>query len=195
MDSYVINLKRRADKWEQFQELNNAKGLAGYKRFNAISPGEVGFGFNMTPGEWGCYLSHRMIWSRVRENTLIMEDDATLTREFHIPELPEGFDLYYLGGNDTMFTAKPGEKCGHFHQAEQKITMHRCNRLLTTHAYIISPQGAKKALALEAGRQVDVMLIDIQSQGHSYYIKPSLFIQRAGVSDIHNKHVNFEHIT
>ena len=198
MDTFVINLASRPDKWAEFEAHNRARGLTGYNRFNAIQTKIVppGFEGRLNPGEYGCYMSHRRIWQTVKFNTLILEDDATLTRDFEIPrELPNGFDLYYLGGNDTMFTARPGEKCGHFHQGERKITVHRCNRLLTTHAYIISPEGARKALELQVDRQVDVALIDIQAQGNSYYIKPSLFIQRAGISDIHNRHVNFEHIT
>lgn len=196
LDIVVINLDHRPDKLKDFDS-NRLKGLPSYSRMRGtyIQPEEYK-GKDIDVKQYGCFDSHIKIWKMVKRNTLILEDDAKLMRAFHIPPLPKDFDLYYLGCNDRHFGAKSGPRRGHFNHPEMRCWVHEARQVLTTHAYIISPEGAKKALAMDHYKKcVDMALWEVQGQGQSYYIRPSLFVQRAGHSDIHGKYINFEGIT
>jgi len=196
LDIVVINLDHRPDKLREFDS-NKHKGLPSYSRMRGtyIQPEEYK-GKDIDVKQYGCFDSHIKIWKMVKRNTLILEDDAKLTRAFHIPPLPKDFDLYYLGCNDRHFGAKSGPRKGHFNHPEMRCYVHEARQVLTTHAYIISPKGAEKALNMPHYKDcVDVALWDVQKDGHSYYIRPSLFVQRASHSDIHGKWINFEGIT
>ena len=196
LDIVVINLDHRPDKLKDFDS-NRLKGLPSYSRMRGtyIQPEEYK-GKDIDVKQYGCFDSHIKIWKMVKRNTLILEDDAKLMRAFHIPPLPKDFDLYYLGCNDRHFGAKSGPRKGHFNHPEMRCWVHEARQVLTTHAYIISPKGAEKALKMPHYKDcVDVALWDVQKDGHSYYIRPSLFVQRAAHSDIHGKWINFEGIT
>ena len=196
LDIVVINLDHRPDKLKDF-DTNRHKGLPSYSRMRGtyIQPEEYK-GKDIDVKQYGCFDSHIKIWKMVKRNTLILEDDAKLMRAFHIPPLPKDFDLYYLGCNDRHFGAKSGPRRGHFNHPEMRCWVHEARQVLTTHAYIISPKGAEKALKMPHYKDcVDVALWDVQKDGHSYYIRPSLFVQRAAHSDIHGKWINFEGIT
>lgn len=193
MDAVVINLDRRVDRWKAFLADSRPYKVPKVRRFSAIEP-EAGNG-HISKGELGCFLSHRAVWENVKENTLILEDDAKITRQYSIPKLPDDFDLFYLGGNHRLFGARPGQRMGYWKEDNRTIRMCRCDKTLTTHAYIISPKGAEMALRLTDEVQVDVALWQIQALGNSYYITPSLFVQRDSFSDIHGKRINFEGIT
>ena len=196
LDIVVINLDHRPDKLKDFDS-NRLKGLPSYSRMRGtyIQPEEYK-GKDIDVKQYGCFDSHIKIWKMVKRNTLILEDDAKLVRAFHIPPLPKDFDLYYLGCNDRHFGAKSGPRRGHFNHPEMRCWVHEARQVLTTHAYIISPKGAEKALKMDHYKMaVDMALWDVQKDGHSYYIRPSLFVQRAAHSDIHGKWINFEGIT
>ena len=196
LDIVVINLDHRPDKLKDF-DTNRHKGLPSYSRMRGtyIQPVEYK-GTDIDVKQYGCFDSHIKVWKMVKRNTLILEDDAKLVRAFHIPPLPKNFDLYYLGCNDRHFGAKSGPRKGHFNHPEMRCWVHEARQVLTTHAYIISPKGAEKALKMPHYKDcVDVALWDVQKDGHSYYIRPSLFVQRATHSDIHGKWINFEGIT
>lgn len=197
LDIVVINLGHRPDRLKEFNS-NRLKGLPDYQRFPAVYVQEKDytFGHPIDRKTYGCYESHRRIWENITRNTLILEDDAKLVRDYHIPPLPKDFDLYYLGCNYKLFGAKSGPRRGHFNQGSQRVYVHEARQVLTTHAYIISPKGAEKALAIQPYQEaVDVALWQVQKEGYSYYLKPSLFVQRAGHSDIHGRYINFEGIT
>jgi GR25 family glycosyltransferase involved in LPS biosynthesis len=199
LDIVVVNLAHRPDRLKVF-DTNTKKGLPKYSRFRAVYVQPEDYDPKQYPidrATYGCYESHRRIWEKVTRNTLVLEDDAKLMRDFHIPPLPRGFDLYYLGCNDRLFGAKSGPRKGFFkHPSGLKCNVHEARKVLTTHAYIISPEAAKKALKMDHYKlAVDMALWEIQGQGNSYYIRPSLFVQRADHSDIHGKWINFEGIT
>ncbi len=193
MDAYLINLDRRPDRLGAFMVDSQKYKVPSVERFSAIEPAD-GNG-KISKAELGCFLSHREIWKKVKQNTIVFEDDAKPTRQFSLPKLPEGFHLMYLGGNHRLFGARPGVRIAYWKEDDRTIRMCRCDKTLTTHAYIISPEGARLALELTEEVQVDVALWSLQALGHSYYITPSLFVQRDSHSDIHNRRINFEGIT
>ncbi len=101
---YVINLRRRRDRWSGFQERARAQGLEGHHRFDAVDgrlldPGKLGGVFDLASrllrhplrpdryrtGVLGCALSHYGIWRELAsrqdlepdQHYLVLEDDVT----------------------------------------------------------------------------------------------------------------------
>ena len=58
--------------------------------------------FQLKPGVIGCSLSHMNIWLHVMENKIpaliVLEDDARFNEPLILPDLPKGWDLFYIGG-------------------------------------------------------------------------------------------------
>lgn len=94
---------------------------------------------NAGKGVLGCYLSHVAMWERAAKlpeesRILILEDDAQLVRNVNkIPQECAPYDYIYLGHVETL-----GDK---IFPGFQKSIQPVC-----THAYIVSPEGARKLL-------------------------------------------------
>jgi len=104
---------------------------------------------NGTNGMIGCGLSHLFIWKDAinnnYKNILILEDDITFTDDFNeyflnvIKEVPEDYDILYLGYKDNI--CNPPKDCS-FNYVYKPIFP------LQTHAMIISNKGLKKLVNL-----------------------------------------------
>ena len=116
MKQYLINLKRRPDRLQQFYdrypthievvygfdgqnpENENANEL---QTFHALSNG-------LMPGEKGCFISHVRIYQDMIDKNIpfavVMEDDAIFCENFKeklnevVNELPNDFQILYFGG-------------------------------------------------------------------------------------------------
>jgi hypothetical protein len=119
MHAYVINLRRRPDRREQFLRWNSDKGLtfefldavdgqqlsrSDLLARNLLSPEDDRF----KGGSIGNALSHRTIWEMAQhknENAIVFEDDAFIHSRAAIlagrqmGHLASGVDLLYLGYN------------------------------------------------------------------------------------------------
>lgn len=119
MKTFVINLKRRKDRLEVFNETNNIS----YEIFEAIDGEKINYktlkenwfdtdknwidpflGTHLTHGEVGCFLSHYYLWIKciqLNEPIIILEDDAIITNRFSFQEIKEvfekGHNFFYLG--------------------------------------------------------------------------------------------------
>lgn len=108
---YVINMPRRADRWEQFNQLlPDDWPFKKPTRYEALDGGLV------TPpawwhggsGAWGCYRTHlRILEDSLNRNVssvLILEDDAVCVEDFREKaelfwqHLPDDWEMVYLGG-------------------------------------------------------------------------------------------------
>ncbi|MBC6417928.1 MAG: glycosyltransferase family 25 protein [Prochloron sp. SP5CPC1] len=115
----VLNLKRRSDRREKFQQLNRQSDIQ-FVWVEAIEGRELdisqlieqGLLFrqyeHFTPGQLGNAMSHRMLWQQcVEKDTplIICEDDAVLRQDFaagftHIyQQLPATWDCVFFGYN------------------------------------------------------------------------------------------------
>lgn len=115
--TYVINLKRRKDRWENFQKQEGAKCLK-YERFTAIDGSKLepteqlqrifdGNDYNMREGMVGCAMSHIKLYIELANSKYdafcILEDDIEFVPSFrdkflHLYNgLEKGWDLCYLG--------------------------------------------------------------------------------------------------
>ena len=186
MIAQVINLDRRTDRWESFVSHAKEVGIP-YNRVSAYEPTEDEMeGIPIRKGLYGCNMSHLRLWKEFLESAepylWVLEDDARQVRTWD-RRLPDSFDLFYLGYNDRTSGGKPGKNLGKWHKVK---------RALTTHAYIISREGAEKAIKLNLKHfAIDVALWKVQQYNNSYYFKPSRFIQNPSYSDILNTHADY----
>jgi len=119
MKTYVINLERRQDRIEVF----NQKNQIGYQIFKAIDGSKIDYkilkqnwfdtdkdwidpllGTHLTYGEVGCFISHYLLWVQclqLNKPILILEDDAIITDRFSYEEIEKvfekGYNFLYLG--------------------------------------------------------------------------------------------------
>lgn len=96
MKVYVVNMARSIDRRQRISELLSGMGL-DFHFFSAIDgrvTEVIGYdndrrmkekGHSLTPGEIGCFASHRTLWETcvsLQENMLILEDDIDLSDSF-----------------------------------------------------------------------------------------------------------------
>ena len=107
---YCINLLRRPDRWNRFQEeIKKAQFcFAPPKQFTAVDGHHTGGNRRYCTGAWACLQSHLRIieLSVVHDESpyLVFEDDAILHPQFNkkvlcfLEHLPDDWGLAYLGG-------------------------------------------------------------------------------------------------
>jgi len=178
--SYVINLKRRADRLQKFQEicpylveivygfdgknphLENKKERTIFDRFSRLAPGER-----------GCWISHLRIWKKMIDQNIqtamIFEDDALFDEEFvNIMEkiiIPQDGILYIGGRFNKNFTMKPE----YTFPVSTYVCKSNFNNFFnkvherTTHGYIIHLKVAKLFIEIfnnkENNQQLDHFMI------------------------------------
>ena len=116
------------------------------------------------------------------EAVLILEDDFKIIGNFKdLPELPEKWDILYLGG-EVLRKLEPLKK-----------GWVRCINK-RHHAYIVNLKNDKlinemeKCLDKKSRKYCDWMMERIQPQFRTYMINPMKFIQQEGISDITKKY-------
>ena len=102
-----------------------------------------------TNGMIGCGLSHLFVWkdaiNKNYKNIVVFEDDISFTDDFNeyflnvIKEVPEDYDILYLGYKDTI--CDPPEDCSYNYVYKPYFP-------LNLHAYIVSNKGLKKLVNL-----------------------------------------------
>jgi hypothetical protein len=204
--SFVINLDRRADKWQAFQARCPAALKPTIKRFSACD-------YQRLPpprwwtsggGAWGCYRSHFQIVEQVLNTnagpTLLLEDDAIPVDDFdrrlaeYLAALPDDWGLAYLGGQLLWINKHPPKRIN-----DKVYRPFNVNR---THAYMIRPgkvlEEVYRHLAdtehWARGHHVDHHLglyHQIAEQG-IYCPAEWLFHQAAGRSDVNGREKVYE---
>jgi glycosyl transferase family 25 len=190
---YCINLDSSTDRWEKTQEEFNKWGITGVERFSAINGEELNIeNEKLNPGELGISFSNLKIIEEAKknkwENVMIFEDDIHFSEEIlnlekYLNELPQDWCLFYLGGMQV------GGKI------PEIITDNiiRINNTLMIHAFVINHK-VYDYLLNEIPRlyqPVDWYYTDIQKKYPCYCTNPYIVFQRAGMSDIQKKHVDY----
>lgn len=128
----------------------------------------------LTPGECGCFLSHRAVWKEmVKKNikqAIILEDDVALFDNFKdslseiVPHIPQDADVFFL----DIGMNKPFAKTTYFVSAGFWLSgflntpspyfakLKKSHRVWGTHAYCITSDSAKKLLKLTEAVTVPV---------------------------------------
>jgi GR25 family glycosyltransferase involved in LPS biosynthesis len=164
--SFVINLKRRPDRLQQFHErcpYNNVETVYGFdgnnpnqenkkerKIFEHLSM--------LRPGERGCWISHLRVWKKIVDqgipSAIIFEDDAEFHENFVeiITQTVFPTDgIVYIGGRftknfvmSTEYTLPVGQYICQSNMKKFLNTVHE----RTTHAYVITLKLAKLFLEI-----------------------------------------------
>jgi GR25 family glycosyltransferase involved in LPS biosynthesis len=167
---FVINLDRRPDRLEGFYTRYGAEDVERFSAFDgkyfngshAILDALIRRhpGSETTPGMFGCWMSHLGLWEKLISSNedafLIFEDDAFFTDEFMnklnfvLNNIDNEMSLVYFGGRFRP-NFKPADennwmKYKNFWQPKKLILGKDLDR--TTHGYVITKNGAKKALEL-----------------------------------------------
>jgi len=135
---YVINMPRRADRWEQFMNrLPNDWPFKQPVRYEALDGGIVTppAWWNGGNGGWGCYRTHIRIWedclNRNIQSVLILEDDAVCIEGFREKteqfwkHLPDDWEMLYLGGQHIQENLRLPRKLNDW--VYQPFNINRCH--------------------------------------------------------------------
>jgi len=195
-DCVVINLDRRPDRLQRFQQQAARCGLRGWRRFAAVDgqalrlTDEIRHLFRDNDHDYrcgiiGCALSHLHVWRTIERPTLILEDDAELA-PWLVPEvqsaldqalrLDPAWDLILLGFHrwtDQEQQLLPPDQ-GPVHL----MRMDWADFMGGTFAYLLSPAGAASLLrrASERGLQkaVDWFLMQHGEAIRAYQVAPAI---------------------
>ena len=164
IETFVINLDRRPDRWEKFREKIKKYNLLNYQRFSAIDGSKLkpnrklnkifeGNDYNMRKGIVGAALSHLQLWIKLINSDndffLILEDDIEFIDDFQVKltkiinEIKNiNWDIIYLG-----HSAK------HKKSNNENLKIEKYNFIQSINesyggafAYIINKNGAEKML-------------------------------------------------
>jgi len=170
LKTYILNLDRREDRWEQFKKRATLLTPFNYERFSAIEGAKLkstaqlqrifdGNDYNMRVGIVGCALSHIKMYIELLNSEYdafcILEDDIEFAPEFdkkllHIYNQVKimKWDILYLGHH--LYNQYLTEDV---YNKEKMPTLEKWDRVKSlsksmggTGGYLISKQGARKLL-------------------------------------------------
>lgn len=200
---FIISLKRaqerRANMIKKMKEINQ-----NYIIFDAVDGKNMNNNQKnmcnkfekLSDGEKGCFLSHYLLWKKILESgyetVIIFEDDAEIIniedfkniQQFLIPD----YDAIFLGFCYEQYNKKVKEL--------KKYSIYKTNKVLCTHAYILTKNGIKKMLDYLDNQKtwnypVDHVVNKIDNF-NKYLISPQLVKQSGEKSSIRNKFLFFE---
>lgn len=170
METYVINLDRRSDRWEEFIQHSNQLSFLDFKRYSAVDGKNLvstdqlqrifdGNDYNMRSGIVGCAMSHIKLYIQMllsdTEVYCILEDDLDFVPQFDKKLLhvynqikDTNWDMLYLGHHLFEHNITDGV----YDKVEFPVA-EKWNRLKSltmsmggTGGYLISRKGAKRLL-------------------------------------------------
>jgi GR25 family glycosyltransferase involved in LPS biosynthesis len=191
---FFINLNSSKDRLFHFNQNINFKSI----RFPA-STGDQDKLLKISQSEYGCFCSHAKLWKLLSDspsldNILILEDDVYCVQNFinlwnskYSLDLPEGFDIVYLGGNLP-------NNLKHYHKAlyghNSSFLKIRNNSFfkkdksywhMTTESYILSKGFASvlyyKFLNFDFSLPLDHFLSNLACEANTYHLSPLCFFQ------------------
>tara|TARA_R110000824_G_scaffold391495_1_gene589295 strand:- start:10657 stop:11340 length:684 start_codon:yes stop_codon:yes gene_type:complete len=211
---YVLNLDRRADRWEECKEIAHSCGLT-LDRLSGIDGAKLkeeevalGMGRYIPKGDirgaQGCALSHYAAVKKAQEerrkSVLIFEDDFEFVDNFenlfaeYYKQVPVDWEFLYLGANHNTHALSPG---GPITLPLISKNVGKPLRSYCLHAYSIKESLYDYILSLfdveVTQAPVDVTISQVQpSMKTCYAFSPSLVTQRDGYSDIGRKEVSYK---
>lgn len=179
---FVINLDHRKDRMESLEVPFE------FERFPATNGSQFSFeGSKRMRGHLGCWDSHRRVIEKAYyekyPRVLVLEDDCKFTIEDihelnkYFDELPEDWDLLYLGGINQD---APEQFSEHLDYAKN---------ILQTHAYIVRDKFIPTLLQTLTNHRwkIDIVFSEAIKRGRCFICNPPVAIQRESYSDI-NRH-------
>ena len=195
---YCINLKKRTDRLQHFNEQVNKYDLGSFEVFEAIDGNILPPHPTLKQGELGIINSVIEILQLAIKNNfnniLIIEDDCVfndniLIIDDYFNNLPKDWDMIYFGGNHNLHMGvKPpvqiNDKIVKLHYTFAAHCIGIKNNMFNTILIELKKQK----------HQSDVVFQKLQSTYNVYCFFPLVASQLPGFSDIQNKNVNYNKI-
>jgi GR25 family glycosyltransferase involved in LPS biosynthesis len=209
--TYVVNLDRREDRWDQFTNNDSSVSFLNYERFSAVDGKNLKWSrqlgrifeendYNWRRGLIGCALSHIKLWIELLNSEydafLVLEDDVDFVPDFErklyhaYNEIKEtDWDLLYLGHH--LYKRYVTEQT---YDKENYPTCEKWNRLISitrsmggTVGYLINKKGALGLLNFinEKGMTNGIDTVQQKSADglNIYYAKPHLVYSECFTGD------------
>lgn len=183
MKTYIINLPHRQDRIKEIR-LNTFFTEPNESEIFTATDGS-GFTFEGSKrmrGHLGCWDSHRRLMEKLNNEgngvSLVLEDDCDivdgLDYKAYLDELPDDWDLLYLGGINQD---APEQFSEHLDYAKN---------ILQTHAYIIRDKFVHTLLETLTNHRwkVDIVFSEAIKRGKCFICNPVVAVQRESYSDI-----------
>jgi len=190
MDAYVINLDKRPDRWQQFQEDWKDTGL-NFIRMSAIEHKSGGV---------GCTRSHLALIQHAKDNNmpyiLVLEDDALPTANF---KTYWKRSLNYLDNHHSEWNVFNGGPLVVYKNTIMKLTTHfyKTNSALATHFIIYNSNCYDKLLTWETLPEspdkrpiIDAFISWPNLRLITFGVYPFISIQHPGFSDLTKTEIN-----
>ena len=207
---FCINLDERVDRWDKCQNKFSQLGISErVERFPAIKFEITDERQAKAAGRAGCALSHSTILDKAIENNLsnylVLEDDFDLSPTpdecllflaNSIKQLPENWDLFYLGGNLT-------QEYGIFPLDKFDKDLFKLKSCHTTHSFAVNSSFYNKLKEelptkdnvfewLKSHDAIDVHLSKtVLAQNNTFIPSNILFVQQPDFSDIENNFYDY----
>ena len=192
--SYCINLDKRPDRLENFNNQVIKYNLGNYIRVSAFDGDSLGYDTKITNGisngNFGLLKTNINIIDDAISNKLnsilIMEDDCYFTEEIvnidtYFNYLPNDWDMLYMGGNHIIEPTYINKKI-----CKIRLTY-------TTHFVGIKSTVFQEILKIlePKNHPIDLLYTLIQQSYNVYTFTPAIAKQMVGFSNIENKIVNY----
>lgn len=191
---YCINLDKRTDRLEKFQNQVVKYDLGSYTRISAVDGNTLkinDYTNRLNPGELGLVLTNLEIIRDAKKNQynsiLILEDDCSFSEEIlkiedYFSKLPPNWDMIYMGGNHNTHMGVQGPLI-----VNDKII--KLHSTYSTHLI-----GIKDTLFDQVENMIskyqeplDVSYVKLQKTFNVYSFYPAIASQIVDFSDIQNK--------
>lgn len=185
---YCINLESRKDRWNSSLTEFHRVGITA-ERFNAFSGENKHLAFNRS--QYECL---KQALKDGCNTFLVLEDDVEFKAIDHLKkalaELPEEWDIVYLGanliGSDVMRFQKPAKVGQH---------LSRVYDCWQTHAVAYSRSTAQRIVDSFNPDEFPIydewLRLNILKNVRAYIVNPQIAVQRPDYSDIWNKDVDY----
>jgi len=190
---FLVNLDKRVDRLENFQNQVDRYDLGDYKRVSAVDGTTINLGKytnKLRPGELGLLLTNLRIIKESKENKyetiLIVEDDCNFSEEIkkideYFSVLPSDWDMLYMGGNhNTHMRVPPPTKIN-----EKVVKLHST---YSTHFVGIKNTLYEHIESIVSKYQepLDLTYVKLQKIFNVYSFYPGIANQIVDYSDIQN---------
>ena len=215
MKVFVINVDKDNKRMETLHEHLTEQEIE-YERVSAETGPTEEFGFLKHvchKGVAGSFASHRKCWKRIidedLEMAMILEDDARFTDEAStilkkvLGELPEDFDVLYLGCNGLCDEEISFKNPFQLFWLPNILTRKKSKKVsenlvvpaapFQIHAYILSNKGAKTLLSKKPVTCFGDYDLSIFEDLHLYACKPLIAVQAENLNS-HQAHNKFPYI-
>lgn len=197
LKTYILNLDRRPDRWENFKKNSKCIDYLNYERFSAIDGSKLkstvqlqrifdGNDYNMMVGAVGCAMSYFKMFTELISSDydayLMLEDDIELASNFDIKfysickQLKNlEWDITFIGHHNRKLNI---ENTDIFHIEKYDIYKSFLNSLGGTIGFMITKEGARKFLDFINENSlvncIDTALQKSANDLNVYYVVPNL---------------------